>query len=199
MSFDDFIFHEELREELSFLVNNPERIPSPLCFYGHPGNGKTTFARYLADSVARTTDYFDMNTYKANGESSGKALSDIQNRAVTQPLLGEGIWTRAVILDEWHDMPNKQQDAYKVPFEEYSKSNRCLFIICANTQVSKGIDTVLTPAIRSRCYTISFNTPRSKAKEVKKEISDRFPDIPTAIIESKFPDMRQIQKIAQLR
>ena len=77
LSMDNFIFPEKLRSKLQFLIDNPEKMPRVLCFYGNPGNGKTTFAKYLASSIAKEVHYYDSNSFKMDGTSSSAILKSI--------------------------------------------------------------------------------------------------------------------------
>jgi replication-associated recombination protein RarA len=202
-SFEHFIFHGELRTQLEQLLINPKDIPSPLCFYGQPGTGKTSFAQLLAESVAHSVNYFDMNEYKTNGASSGKVLQDIKRIAATYSVLslfsdGNPTWERAIILDEWHNATPEQQDAYKVPFEKYGKNNRVLFLLCMNTTEKKTLGTVMSPAIRSRCHTISFDITQTQRKEVTTQVKARFPCLSNTMISTLLPDFRQMTREAKL-
>jgi len=196
---NDYIFYSDLKAELSFFLKNLEKLPSPLCFHGAPGNGKTSFARFLSSKAANATEYFDMNERKTNGTSTGGMLADIKYRASVPALFGTGgIWKRAIILDEWHDLTLNEQNAYKIPLEQYSENNRTLFILCVNTDEENTIDKVLSPAILSRCYCLSFDTPEDQYTKVKQKIARKYPDLPRSIINAKFPDMRQIGKALKL-
>ena len=196
---DEFIFHGELRKRLEWLLKNPEKIPSPLCFYGEPGIGKTSFAKYLAECVAGDTNYVDMNEYKVNGASSDKLLVTIKRIAAANSLTAkDAVWRRAIILDEWHNASHSQQDAYKVPFESYVGDNKTLFILCLNTSRRKGIDDVLSSAIKSRCHAISFNTKVSQLAELKGLVMSKFPQLQEAHVMTMLPDMRQIQRAARM-
>jgi len=81
-SFDDFIFSSKLDNKLSLLINKPKKIPPVLCFYGYPGNGKTSFAKYIADEVGADTTYFDMNKY-GDVNQIAKLISKIESIAST--------------------------------------------------------------------------------------------------------------------
>lgn len=204
---ENFIFCNELRQALELFIARPEIIPSPLCFYGEPGTGKTTFAEYLADHVAAEMFYYDMNEFKANGASAGKLLDSVKaiasGRTITR-LFDESkaenaVWRTAIILDEWHNATIKQQDGYKVPFEKYGKDNKTLFILCLNTTQNEGLERRLSSAIRSRCHAISFNTKSAQTEELVGLIKKRFPKLNKTMIRGLLPDLRRIEREAKLQ
>ncbi|MGD9808130.1 MAG: ATP-binding protein [Deferribacterales bacterium] len=198
-TFDDFIFHSVLRNELKYLLNNPERIPSPLCFYGRPGNGKTSFANYIAETFCSEGFYYDMNEYKKSGASSGKLLETINRYASMATINDESKpLGKCIILDEWHNATYSQQDAYKVPFETYSQKANVLFILCLNTDWSLPIEKALSPAIKSRCHCVSFDTRSSQLPELKALVSERYPNLSETQIATALPDMRVIQRLADM-
>jgi DNA polymerase III delta prime subunit len=196
-TFDDFIFTSELKNELKYLLDNPERIPSPLCFYGRPGNGKTSFAKYIAKTLCSEGFYYDMNEYKKNGASSGELLRAV-NRCASMATLSDEIKPlgKCIILDEWHNATHSQQDAYKVPFETYSQKANVLFILCLNTDWDLPIEKALSPAIKSRCHCISFDTKKSQLPELKALVREKYPTLSETQIATHLPDMRAIQRLA---
>jgi len=53
---------------------------------------------------------------------------------------------------------------------------------------------VITPAIRSRSFPISFNAEITDIPDIIKRISKKYPKLDTEIINNCVPDMRQIQQ-----
>jgi DNA polymerase III delta prime subunit len=198
-TFNDFLFTSELKKELKYLLDNPERIPSPLCFYGRPGNGKTSFAEYIAKTLCSEVCYYDMNEYKKNGASSGELLRAVNHYASMATLGDESKpLGKCIILDEWHNATHSQQDAYKVPFEEYSQKANVLFILCLNTDWNLPIEKALSPAIKSRCLCISFNTRSSQLPELRALVREKYPNLNDIQIATALPDMRVIQRLADM-
>jgi replication-associated recombination protein RarA len=198
-TFNDFLFTSELKKELKYLLDNPERIPSPLCFYGRPGNGKTSFAEYIAKTLCSECCYYDMNEYKKNGASSGELLRAVHNYASMATLSDESKpISKCIILDEWHNATHSQQDAYKVPFETYSQKANVLFILCLNTDWELPIEKALSPAIKSRCHCISFNTRSSQLPELRALVREKYPTLSETQIAAALPDMRVIQRLADM-
>ncbi|WP_041229782.1 AAA family ATPase [Denitrovibrio acetiphilus] len=198
-TFNDFLFTSELKKELKYLLDTPERIPSPLCFYGRPGNGKTSFAEYIAKTLCSEVCYYDMNEYKKNGASSGELLRAVNNYASMATLSDESKpLGKCIILDEWHNATHSQQDAYKVPFETYSQKANVLFILCLNTDWELPIEKALSPAIKSRCHCISFNTRSSQLPELRALVREKYPTLSDIQIATALPDMRVIQRLADM-
>jgi len=200
MKFSDFVFNRKLETELNWLLDNPKKIPPVLCFYGYPGNGKTSFSEYIANEVGGNTTYIDMNDYMANGNSIGNILEQIKGVIATRSLFdcGTKIWRQVIILDEFHNATNRQQDTLKTILEKYSKNNQCLFILCLNIQGEQTIDKVITPAIRSRVHPILFNTKIYDLPELTQSIKDKFPMLSIEDIKKNIPDMRRIQRCVSM-
>lgn len=111
---DSFIFCEELRRELQFLLDNPKCIPSPLCFYGLPGVGKTMFSKFLAKTVSNHTMYRDMNEYKEPRPSSRcytrlrmRVLPILSNskEMMTESGSGQSLWMNGTTRLRVNKMP----------------------------------------------------------------------------------------------
>lgn len=198
---DEFIFYKELRNQLEWLLNNLEDIPSPLCFYGDPGNGKTSFADYLARCVNGDPYYFDMGKHAYSSQSNRECIDNHLIPIASSNSLFErsdAVWNRVIILDEWHNVNKTQQNAYNIPFDKYSRNNNTLFILCVSTTDKKGIDDILTPSIGSRCHCISFNTDESKLDEVKDLVMKQYPELPEDKVVKLLPDMRKVKSAVKL-
>lgn len=201
---DQFIFHSELESELQWMLDHPLKIPSPLCFYGEPGIGKTSFSKYLSDRVSKETVYHDCNSYLGNEKSSSQILSGINKRTFSPIIVDENRkdnpWTRSIILDEWHNFTNRTQDSYKIPFEQLSEKNGCLFILCVNTNVGKkkSIHDVLTPAIKSRCHLVRFNILVRQKEEMVERTLKRYPMLDERFVRQTLPDFRKINRRVQM-
>ena len=184
-NFEDFIFSKQLRSELKHLLDNPDKLPSALCFYGSPGNGKTTFAKYLASSIAKQVQHYDSNGFK----TSNAILRTINKTSTSVPLdqffagneyLSERLFSRVFIIDEFHDSSFKAQDAYKITIEDMHK-RRSMFIFILNTDpnnTSATYESRVTPAMRSRFYAINFDIQKDQIDEVSKIAKKKYPQMP---------------------
>jgi|GEM_PF-1641130 len=195
-NFEDFIFNPKLKIQLKWLLDNPKDIPPVLCFYGYPGNGKTTFSNYFSNEVGISTHYFDMNDYMMKGKSIGEMLERIKliNSTVNVFADGRKTWGKVIILDEFHNATKRQQDTLKTTLEKYSKNNNCLFILCLNVETGEYLEDKITPAIVSRVFPISFNTKMVDLPELIQSVNDKYPMLSMEDIESIMPDMRNINK-----
>ena len=199
-NFNDFIFNDELKTQLKWLLDNTKKIPPVLCFYGFSGNGKSSFARFLSKEVGTTAHYFDMNRYCANGNSFGKMLEDITFAISQGSVFGNynKTWKRVIILDEFHNATSRQQDTLKTILESHSRNNNCLFILCLNVKTGGYLEDEITPAIVSRVHPISFNTKITDISELKQSVIDKFPMLKIEDIEKHLPDLRRIQGLANM-
>jgi replication-associated recombination protein RarA len=189
--FDDFIFNAELEKKLNWLLDNPKKIPPVLCFYGYPGNGKSSFAKFIAKKVGATDHYFDMNEYCANGKSFGDMLERIKWAIIQKSVFGDYTkpWKRVIILDEFHNATKRQQDTLKITLESHSKNNNCLFILCLNVNNGGYLEDEITPAIASRVFPISFNTKTVDLPELTQAIKNKFPKLDIEDINRDLPEM----------
>ena len=62
--FDDFIFTKALSNQLEWWLKTT--TISPLCFYGNPGNGKTSFAKFISQTKGDSVLYEDCNEVKSS-------------------------------------------------------------------------------------------------------------------------------------
>jgi len=189
---EQFIFANTLKTRLQNLLDNPHKIPNILCFYGVPAQGKTTFAKYLAKTVASQNQYFDANSYKRDNKI-------INSTSSLMPMLnvnGQN-FRHAFIIDEWHNFRLSHQDSFKVLFDEMIP-RKSLIIICCNTDSKNTIKKVLNPAIYSRCHKINFNILESERDEVTNLAMERFPLLDREIIYRNIPDWRRINQESML-
>jgi len=195
---EQFVFVERIRSELELFIHSPELTPEVLCFYGYPGIGKTSFAKYWAGIVASDVTYQAMNEKNiANKGSdvvstSGTLASFISDE--TKPL------SRVTILDEFHNLAPKQQDSFKVKLESMDESERV--IICLNTEPKKPIHKQLTAPILSRCYAIDFNVKQSELQEFMEKCRERYQHLERDDIRRLVPDQRAMtreNKLAEAR
>ena len=190
MSFEDFVFTDRLSTQLSWFLDNPGRTPNVLCFYGEPGIGKTSFARFLANTICGTHHYHDLSTL----DLGNPFFKSMKRTCSTVGLFGaeDGYaFNRGVILDEFHDLRPKDQDRFKYIVEEFSG---VLFIICLNTSVSREIGKVLTPAIQSRCHLVDFNVLNSEREALAIKVQGKFSKLTYEQIFRLLPDMRRITR-----
>ena len=199
MKFTDFIFPKSLTSKLEWWLNNSTTVLSPLCFYGFPGSGKTTFAQFIAEKKTGGENiiYEDMNNHKTYKDDFGKTMKRITDFASTMSLFESGMWNKTIILDEFHNLTVNQQDAFKVKLETWNKLG-VQIIICLNITPQKPIDKVLSKAIQSRCECINFNYSLSSMSEVLPRVLSKYPHLNPDDIKCLLPDLRAIDRKAKL-
>ena len=197
---DRFIFPQALNKELQFIISNPNKLGGILCLYGSYGIGKTSFATFLGNLLANEVIHYDC------AKTKSLILEDIEcrNRTVSlaslwgTDLQTEKVFERCYILDEFHSLTKRNKDSFKIPLEKLTEDNRCLIIIIVNTDTKTLLITALTPAIRSRCYSINLDIKPDEYEEVFLQIKKRCPILSESFIEQTLPDLRQIFKKVRL-
>ena len=155
---NSFIFPKQLKAELQNLIDNPLKLGGTVAFHGSFGIGKTSFATYLGNLLAKEVIHYDCAKTKSS------ALEDIELRNRTTSLASlwdtedqtEKVFERCYILDEFNELPNRSKNSFKIPLENLAADSRCLVIIIANTDAKNSISRAIFPSIASRCYSINF-------------------------------------------
>ena len=187
---NNFIFSNELKTELQFLLNNPTKLPSSLCFYGKPGNGKTTFAKHLSSKLTNDIRYYDCNGYKIEGTTSNSIVQSInkscQTLSLNQFIEGDKPkpFDKVFIIDEFHNFSLQTQDSFKIAVEELSKRG-ILFIFILNTDSNIKSETYekrVSPAMRSRFYSIQFDIKENQIDEVCEIVKKKHSHLPDNLI-----------------
>ena len=144
---DRFIFPTKLKIELQNLIDNPEKLGGTVAFHGSYGIGKTSFATYLGNLLAKEVIHYDCAKTKSS------ALEDIETRNRTVSLASlwedkdqtEKVFERCFILDEFNELPNRSKSSYKIPLENLAADSRCLVIIIANTNEKNTLSRAISP------------------------------------------------------
>jgi len=198
MEYDDFIFPERLKEQLEFLLNNPRAIPSPLCFYGLPAKGKTEFAKFLGEKLAKDTFYYDCNDYKHNEKFHKEIFMSSHTFPISSDVKRENnIMNKCFILDEWHNLPLKKQDLFKTFFD--NTPDKSIYIICCNTDSKNTLLNVLTSPIYSRCHKVRFDLFARDLDEVIEKTKDKFPMLDDDFIRNNILDYRAISREVKMK
>ena len=202
---ENYIFPIRLEKEINFLSDNPDKIPSILCFHSIPAQGKTSFAKYLAEKVSVNVDYFDCNSHLGDRHGASHIMTTINERRTTMSLtIDDGkVFNRCFILDEFHNLSKQRQDGYKVTFDnilDYDGKfkTKNLVIICLNTDDRNTLRKKLTPAIYSRCHSIRFDILQSEKEEIINRAIDHYSDLDPEIIKRNVPDWRFIHRAIQM-
>lgn len=195
---NQFVFVDRIQTELEIFLQNPELSPAVLCFYGYPGIGKTSFAKYWAGQVASDVVYEPMN----EKQNATKGADVISCSVSLIPFVNseEKPLSRVTVLDEFHNLAPKQQDSFKVALESLSETERV--IICLNTDSSKPLKRQLTTPILSRCHAIDFDVRQSELAEFMRKCQARYSFLERDQIRRLVPDQRAMtreNKLAEAR
>ena len=197
---DRFIFPQALKTQLQYLIDSPLKLGGTLAFHGSYGIGKTSFATYLGNLLAKEVIHYDC------AKTKSLILEDVEcrNRTISlaslwdTDLQTEKVFERCYILDEFHSLTKRNKDSFKIPLEKLTEDNRCLIIIIVNTDTKTPLIKALTPAIASRCYSINFDIKTDEYEDIFLQIKEKYPILSESFIEQTLPDLRQIFKRIRL-
>lgn len=210
MKFNDFVFADELKQELKHFDEHPEEITRALCFHGLPGIGKTSFAKYLAYKHSKNTPFYVDCNAEAQGARKHHLFVDWR-RGLGHGGFGGSFeenknkhFTHAVIFDEWHDLTIKQQHNWKIPFDEMFENHKILIIICLNTSnehdtesKKQRLNKLMASAIRSRCEKIEFSPMAGHENEIINGFMRLYPKANEDKMCDAYPDLRDMTAIGE--
>ena len=199
--FDRFVFNERLETELKFFIDNPRALPEVTCFWGHPGIGKTSFAKEYSSHFARNQSYHPLNEITGNlTETFKEKLPFNKDGASLAPFLDDGkspekVIGHVAILDEFHNLSGSKQDYFKTVFDGMnSQSDWFRIFLCINTDKKRPTPkAVLSAPIYSRCHHIDFNTSIAEKEVYVDRLCQRFPSLSRNEIACWLPDVRKIE------
>ena len=198
--FDNHVFTDELETKLLRLIDKPKCLPTFTVLYGESGIGKTTFAKWFAKENATYSRYFPIN----ESGLDKKVWADIEStfRNARLPLQDEEERTisKLVIIDEFHNAPKNAQDRFKTLYDSLDSrpdnDQRVIFVMNTDSRVAnKQIHDLLSPAMYSRMYRLSFDVPKRCVDEIVEKSKRLYPDLPENQIRALLPDHRQLQRL----
>jgi len=196
-TFDDFIFSNETTKKLKFFVDNPQKMPKVVCFYGQYGTGKTSFAKYFASNFAYNKLYID-----AANDSLKEIVDKFTSFVVTKHLYfehDERPISKVLIIDEIHNLRKNDFDKLKIPFEKYTENGNVKFILCANCEAGKNIRETLTQAIYSRTHPVSFDIQKYELGEIVEKAKLKYTHLTEREIRNTLPDFRTLKRKNEMK
>ena len=195
--FEDFIFTDRLTKQLKLFVERPDilRITPILCFHGFPGVGKTSFGNLLMNHLCNDPQYFPMNERSLKNNFIEEKIRPLIR---TVSLLGNGgkVFPRGIFLDEFHNLTPKDQDRFKVVFDELIDREDTFVIVCLNTTGRRNLSKCVTQPIYSRFHPINFNVrdKTDELDEIVEKVNNRYPLLSKDQVRCWVPDMRKITR-----
>ena len=106
------------------------------------------------------------------------------------------MFPRGIFLDEFHNLTKKDQERFKVVFDEVIDTENIFVIVCVNTERNKPLEKKVTQPIYSRFHPINFNVRKRKEEidEIIEKVSNRFPLLSKYQVKNLIPDMRRITR-----
>jgi len=136
---DELALYPALKDELNLYYEDGDY--GHLIFAGGWGTGKTTASHILGKKHPN-----DFVEYDCAGNNTKTELRKIITGTFTVTMFGA---KRIVLLDEFHNIGNKEQTIFNVPMEKNVENTT--YILCVN-----DLDKV-NPAIQSRCTILNFD------------------------------------------
>lgn len=181
----EYIGNEEVKKKIQASLDKGDT--RHLCLFGGAGQGKTTLAKIIANTLDADVLYINASD-ENNVDTVRNKIKDFASG------MGFKTW-RIIILDESDFLTNNAQAALRNIIETFSAS--CRFILTCN-YIEKVID-----AIKSRCVCYNI-TPPSKGDVAKRiveilkaeEVEYTKEDL-AKVINANYPDIRAVINVCQ--
>lgn len=198
--FDNHVVTDELEAKLLRLINNPDCLPTFTVLYGEPGIGKTTFAKWFANENSTHHRYFAINESGLDKKVWEDIASYFRSGLLRYEDEEERSIGKLVVIDEFHNAHRNAQDRFKTLYDELdnrpNNDQRVIFVMNTDSRVAnKQIHDLLSPAMYSRMYRLSFDVPERCVDEIVEKSKRLYPDLPENQIRALLPDHRQLQRL----
>ena len=198
--FDHLLFVPRIADVLSTMISK-QKFPGKyqvVVLYGYPGTGKTSFAKLFAQTFAEEVDYHAMNEHTKDVDSRSFKDKLLMNRKTISLFKDDSKKFECItILDEFHNISSKQQDTFKVMFENLREND--LVFVCLNITKGRSLDKQLSEPLKSRAHCMKFNVERREKTSHIRDLSELYPLLKVAELSSWLPDMRRIENENEIR
>lgn len=194
---NDLILTNTLKNQLNMFITEPNMMPPFTVLYGEPGTGKTSFAKFFGKKFACDYKYF------ASNEGLGKnEFEDITSFLRTRSLFSEskGAIEKVIVIDEFHNASKKEQERFKTIYDELDDNVKLIFVLNTNSS-SKGYKTlpdILSTAMISRCYSLSFDISLDEVNEVVNASKKVYVNLDEETIYRYLPDHRLLERMNEM-
>ena len=192
--FDHLLFVPRIADVLSTMISK-QKFPGKykvVVLYGYPGTGKTSFAKLFAQTFAEEVDYHAMNEHTKDVDSRSFKDKLLMNRKTISLFKDDSKKFECItILDEFHNISPKQQDTFKVMFENLREND--LVFVCLNITKGRSLDKQLSEPLKSRACCMNFNVQRREMNSHVDALSELYPTLQEAELSAWLPDMRRIE------